>query len=59
MAATKLANIIVPAVFNGYVTEKTAELSNFYMGGIISNDAQLNALATAGGKLINMPFWKD
>lgn len=59
MAATKISNIIVPEVFNPYVVEKTAELASFYMGGIISNDAQLNALASQGGKLINMPFWKD
>ena len=54
MAATKISNVIVPSVFNPYVVEKTAELANFYMGGIISNDAQLNALASKGGKLINM-----
>ena len=59
MAATKISNIIVPEVFNPYVVEKTAELASFYMGGIISNDAQLDALASQGGKLINMPFWKD
>jgi hypothetical protein len=59
MAATKISNVVVPDVFNPYVVEKTAELANFYMGGIISNDAQLNALASQGGKLINMPFWKD
>lgn len=59
MAATKISNIIVPEVFNPYVVEKTAELASFYMGGIISNDSQLNALASQGGKLINMPFWKD
>lgn len=59
MAATKISNIVVPEVFNPYVVEKTAELAKFYMGGIISNDAQLNALASQGGKLINMPFWSD
>lgn len=59
MSSTKISDVIVPSVFNPYVVEKTAELANFYMGGIISNDAQLNALASQGGKLINMPFWKD
>lgn len=59
MPATKISNVIVPEVFNPYVVEKTAELASFYLGGIISTDAQLNALASNGGKLINMPFWKD
>lgn len=59
MATTKIADVIVPEVFNPYVVERTAELTALYLGGIISNDPQLDALATAGGKLINMPFWKD
>lgn len=59
MAATKITNVIVPEVFNPYVVEKTAELANFYYGGIISTGADLNALASQGGKTINMPFWKD
>lgn len=59
MADTKISNVIVPEVFNGYVIEKTAELTNFYMGGIISTDATLNALAQQGGRLINMPYWND
>ncbi|HIF54735.1 MAG TPA: coat protein [Methylococcaceae bacterium] len=59
MATTQIADVIVPDVFNPYVVERTAELAAFYMGGIVSNDPQLNALAAQGGKLINMPFWSD
>lgn len=59
MAKTQIADVIVPDVFNPYVVERTAELMELYYGGIISTDPQLNALALAGGKLINMPFWTD
>jgi len=59
MATTILSNVIVPTVFNPYVIQRTAELAKLYMGGIISNDADLDRLASAGGKLINMPFWND
>ena len=59
MAITRIADVIVPQVFNPYVIQRTAELSALSQAGIISNDPQLNALATAGGKLINMPFWND
>ncbi len=59
MAATKISDIIVPDVFNPYVQQRTAELANFYLGGIVSNDEQLNTLALTGGKTLNMPFWKD
>lgn len=57
--STKITDVIVPEVFNPYFIQRTTELAKFYMGGIVSNDAQLDRLATAGGKLINMPFWND
>lgn len=59
MAATKIADVVVPEVFNPYVRERTSDLARFYMGGIVSASPELDALASAGGKLINMPFWND
>lgn len=61
MTATKtiISDVIVPDVFNPYVVERTAELSAFYQSGIIERSEQLDTLARAGGKLINMPFWED
>lgn len=59
MAITRIADVIVPEVFNPYVIQRTAELSALSQAGIISNNPELNALASAGGKLINMPFWND
>ena len=56
---TKIADVIVPEVFNKYVIERTAELSALYQSGIVVKDPELDALATAGGRLINMPFWQD
>lgn len=59
MPITRIADVIVPQVFNPYVIQRTAELSALSQAGIISNSPELDALATAGGKLINMPFWND
>ncbi len=59
MADTKIADVIVPEVFNPYVWQRTVELTRMRMGGIVSNDAELNRLAEAGGSSINMPFWND
>jgi hypothetical protein len=59
MANTLIANVIVPEVFNPYVIERTAERAQFYFSGVISNNPELDRLASAGGKLINMPFWSD
>ena len=56
---TKIEDVIVPEVFNKYVIERTAELSALYQSGIVSHNPELDALASAGGKLINMPFWAD
>jgi len=61
MTVTKtiITDVIVPSVFNPYVVERTAELSAFYQSGIIARSEQLDTLARAGGKLINMPYWED
>lgn len=57
--STKIADVIVPEVFNPYVIERTAELSALVKCGIIVRDEELDKLALAGGRLINMPYWKD
>lgn len=59
MAVTQIADVIVPEVFNPYVLERTSDRARFYLGGIVSSNPELDRLATAGGKLINMPFWSD
>lgn len=57
--STKIADVIVPEVFNPYVIERTAQLSALVRSGIIVSNPELDALAMSGGKLINMPYWKD
>lgn len=59
MAYTKLTDVIVPEVFNEYFINRTAEKANFYLGGIITNNSELNKLASTGGTTINMPFFND
>ena len=56
---TKISDVIVPEVFNPYVVQRTMELSALYNSGIIENNEELNKLALAGGKTINMPYWND
>lgn len=58
-AKTQIADVIVPEVFNPYVVKRTNELSALSQSGIISNNPELDALASGGGKLINMPYWND
>lgn len=56
---TRIADIIVPEVFNPYVIQRTAELSALVQSGIVVPNAELDRLASSGGKLINMPYWDD
>lgn len=59
MPATRIADVIVPEVFNPYVIQRTAELSELYQSGIIETDPTFDKLASSGGRLLNMPFWND
>ena len=59
MPKTRIADVIVPEVFNPYVVQQTTELSALYQSGIVATSDELNSLAASGGRLINMPFWND
>ena len=56
---TKLSDVIVPELFNSYVTNKTMELSNLVSCGVITNNAEFNALASNPAPVISMPFFED
>jgi hypothetical protein len=57
MAATTLADVIVPEIYRPYTVERTAELSAFWQSGIVAPVAELNL--GDGGSLVQMPFWQD
>lgn len=59
MAVTQISDVIVPEVFNPYMIQRTSEMAKFYLGGIVSTDPQFDALASSGGRQLNMPFWND
>lgn len=59
MAATKIADVIVPSVFNPYVTERSTQLSELFESGIITTVGELNVFGMRGGTTLAMPFWKD
>lgn len=59
MAITKIADIIEPSIYNPYVIERTATLSNLVQSGIISQNPELDRLAGNGGLTMNMPFFTD
>lgn len=59
MPVTKLSDVIVPALFNPYVIQRTAELSALIQCGIIATDAEFDRLASQAAPTVNMPFFAD
>ena len=55
----KISDIIVPEVFNPYLVQEVNRLDTFMAAGIIETDASLDALATSGGLMIQMPYFND
>ncbi len=56
---TKIADVIVPEVFNPYVIQRTMELSALVQSGIVQNLPEFDVLASAAARTVNMPFWQD
>lgn len=59
MAATRLSDIIVPDVWNPYMIQKTAELSELWQSGLVAPVEELKGFIAEGGNYVNMPFWND
>lgn len=59
MAGTTLQDVIVPELFNPYVTNRTMELSALVQCGIIANNTEFDALASQAAPTVNMPFFED
>jgi hypothetical protein len=59
MATTRISDVIVPAIFTQYVLNRTVQTGALFKSGIISTDAQLDALAKGANSLYNMPYWSD
>ena len=59
MASTRLANIIVPELWEPQVIERSAQLSELWTSGIVQDVAELSGFVNNGGNIINLPFWQD
>lgn len=59
MAAVRLSDIVEPRVFTDYMAVNTAEKTAYHDSGIIVTNAMLNAKADTGGRIVDVPFWKD
>lgn len=56
---TRLSDVVVPSVFNTYMSKDTMQQSAFYQTGVFRSDADLANKLAGGGRTFNVPFWKD
>lgn len=56
---TRIADVIVPEVFNPYTIKRTNELSALYQSGIVAPVQELKNGLNKGNRYFNMPFWND
>jgi hypothetical protein len=59
MAETKIANVVVPEVYNDYAMERSIYHSSLYKSGIIVKDPQIDMSLAGGASQFVTPFWKD
>lgn len=56
---TKILDGITPEIYNAYMQQYVTENSAFVQSGIAVSDERVSKNITAGGLLVNMPFWND
>ena len=59
MATVQLADIIDVKVFQDLPAVNSPEKTAFYQSGIVTRNSLLDGLATAAGKVAELPFWND
>lgn len=59
MATVQLADIIDVKVFQDLPSVNIPEKTAFYQSGIVTRNSLLDGLATAAGKVAELPFWND
>jgi len=59
MATVQLSDIIDVTVFQDIPAVNSPEKSAFYQSGIVVQSPLIDALASAAGKVGELPFWND
>ncbi len=56
---TRILDVITPEIFNTYMDQYSTEKSALIQSGVAVSDERVSKNITAGGTLVNMPFWND
>lgn len=57
--ATKISDVIVPAIFAGYMNKDPLELNAFVQSGVMKRNKEFDTLVAAGGFGFTMPYWDE
>lgn len=55
---TRLSDVIVPEVYEKYLTQESITKTGFVRSNIVTVDPRISAFLSGGGDQVNMPFWK-
>lgn len=56
---TRIADVIIPEIFAGYINKNPLELNAFYQSGVLVRTPEFDSLAAGPGYTINMPYWDE
>lgn len=59
MSTVRISDIVEPAVYADYQSVNSVEKTAFVTSGIVTRNVMLDEKAATGGRLIDVPFWKD
>lgn len=59
MATTQLADVFVPEVYASYTAINGPEKTAFFDSGVATRNPALGSLFANGGRVAELPFWKD
>lgn len=59
MANTLITDVIVPEIYADYAAVDGPEKTAFFAAGVAQRNPLLDALASDGGRIKYVPFWKD
>jgi hypothetical protein len=59
MAVTQIADVIVPAIFQNYITENSLVSTALFQSGVAVQNGEMSAQLQAGAQSFTVPCWND
>lgn len=59
MALTQISDVFVPEVYSSYSAVDGPEKTSFFQSGVATRNPVLGQLFSNGGRIAELPFWKD